>query len=138
MTEEELLRQAARLGEHAVEHLDEAQLAKTVLARLATAPAVAERPLHRRHWVVGLAAAAVILLVVKLSLPGGESPPDSAEVTAPAASVLHELDELTIPELEAVLESLPPPVSMTAHPESPSLDGLDARSLERLLRSLEG
>jgi len=138
MTEEELLRAAAKLGEHAVEHIEEAKLAKAVLARVASEPAVASLPLHRRHWVVGLAAAATILLVVKLSLPGGENPTDSADVTTPAVTVLHELDDLTVPELETVLESLPPPASVTTHPEPRSLDGLDAKSLEQLLRSLEG
>ena len=138
MTEEELLRVAAKLGDQAVEQIDEAKLAKVVLARVATEPAMAAPPLQRRYWALGLAAAATVLLVVKLSLPGTQRPADSAEVTRPAVTVLHELDDLTVPELETVLESLPPPASLTAHPESRSLDGLDAKSLEQLLRSLEG
>jgi hypothetical protein len=138
MTEEELLRVAAKLGDHAVEQIDETKLAKVVLARVATEPAMTAASLHRRYWALGLAAAATVLLVVKLSLPGSGRSADSAEVTSPAVTVLHELDDLTVPELETVLESLPPPVSVTSHPESRSLDGLDAKSLEQLLRSLEG
>jgi hypothetical protein len=138
MTEEELLRVAARLGEHAVEHIDDAKLAKAVLARLATEPVIAARPLHRRLWVLGLATAAMVLLVAKLSLPGAGKAADAAETSSPTITVLHELDDLTVPELESVLESLPPPAAVTSHPESPSLDGLDSKSLEQLLRSLEG
>ena len=138
MTEEELLRVAARLGEHAVEHIDDAKLAKAVLARLATEPVIAARPLHRRLWVLGLATAAMVLLVAKLSLPGAGKAADAAEASSPTITVLHELDDLTVPELESVLESLPPPAAVTSHPESPSLDGLDSKSLEQLLRSLEG
>jgi hypothetical protein len=138
MTEEELLRAAAKLGEHEVEHIDEAKLAKAVLARVAGDPVVAAPPLHRRLWVLVLAAAATILLVVRLSLPGRENPTDSADATPPSVTVLHELDDLTVPELERVLESLPPPAAVTSHPDPRSLDGLDAKSLELLLRSLEG
>jgi hypothetical protein len=72
MTEEELLRTAARLGEQAVQQLDETRLAQTVLTRLATEPVVAARPLSRRTWVLGLAAAAAVLLVLRLSLPGSK------------------------------------------------------------------
>ena len=138
MTEAELLRTAARLGEHVVEQLDETRLATAVLNRLATEPVVAARPLYRRMWVLGLAAAAAMLLVLRLSLPGSAHPDRSTALGSPTSTVLHELDDLTAAELEAVLETLPPPASVTEHPESPSLESLDAKSLEQLLRSLEG
>ena len=51
---------------------------------------------------------------------------------------LHELDDLTASELEVLLETLPPSADAAAHPDPASLDELDAQSLERLLRSLEG
>ena len=138
MTEEELLRAASRLGEQAVQQLDEAKLAKAVLTRLATEPAAEPRPLYRRVLVLGLAAAAAVMLIVRLSVTNPPSSDQTTALTAPPTTVLHELDDLTTTELEAVLETLAPATAVTPHPESPWLEGLDAKALQQLLRSLEG
>jgi hypothetical protein len=70
----------------------------------------------------------------------------STRVSAPAApmesapvevSVLHELDGLGEPELEAVLESIPLAAGAVFHPEPAPLDELNVNDLERLLRSME-
>ena len=138
MTEEELIQTAARLGTEAVRQLDEERISQRVLARLKTEPAEAVTPI-RRGWgygLAGLAAAAAVVLVLRSSAPTSASSAISA--AAPSASVLHELDDLSVSELEAVLESLPATAGATAHPEPASLENLDAKSLERLLRSLEG
>ncbi|HEV8598448.1 MAG TPA: hypothetical protein VGQ69_03740 [Gemmatimonadales bacterium] len=139
MTEDELVRTASRLGDQAVRDLDGGRLARTVLARLATEPVVsASTHFLRRSWLVGLAPAAALLLVLRLTLGGGPAATTSS-VAAPATlSVLHELDELSAAELEVLLEILPPATDSAGHPDAASFDELDVKSLERLLRSLEG
>lgn len=139
MTEDELVRTAATLGDKVVEQLDEQRLARAVLARLTAEPSVTVPPRRlRRGWLVGLAAAAAILLVVRLTVA---PPPTSAvgpEEAVPTLTVLHELDDLSAAELEVLLETLPPPAGAAVHPDAGSFDELDAKGLERLLRSLEG
>ncbi|HEV8149762.1 MAG TPA: hypothetical protein VGP61_06215, partial [Gemmatimonadales bacterium] len=70
MTEEQLLQTAARLGRDALAGLDSERIAQTVLARLATEPDEAVRPVRRMapRVVAILAAAAAILLVIRLSV----------------------------------------------------------------------
>ena len=135
MTDEELVRTAAELGERETRGLDAERISRRVLARLESEPVVAERPgaSWLRRAAYGLAAAAAIVLVVRFSVGG-------PRVTAPPAalSVLPELDSLGTAELELLLETLPPATDSTAHPEPAALNELDVKSLERLLRSLEG
>jgi len=141
MTEEELIRTASHLGDQVVRDLDGEGLAQRVLAQLAAKPVTAS-PVRwmRRGWLIGLAAAAAVLLVLRLTLPGSSS--SNGSTTPPASTstltVLHELDGLNSGELESVLESLEPAAGAITHPEGGSLDELDTKSLERLLRSLEG
>ena len=52
-------------------------------------------------------------------------------------SVLHELDGLSAPELEEVLQSIPPATEALDHVEMAPLSDLDANDLERMLRSME-
>jgi len=134
MTEEELLQSAAKLGEDAVSGLDEQRVARAVLERLASEPVATPRRVGSTvRWLAGVAAvAAAVLLLVKPPTP----PPGAA---SPASlSVLHELDDLSASELQLLLESMPASAAAPAHPDPAPLDELDTKSLERLLRSLEG
>ena len=134
MTEEELLRAAARLGEDQAGQLDSGRISERVVARLASEPA-AVHPIRRPavRWLVGLAAAAGLVLLVRLAvMPSPTSSP-------PQLSVLYELDGLGTVELEEILETIP----VTAAALDPGSDAvpwkdLDSTDLERLLRSLEG
>jgi len=139
MTDAELERAAATLGNKVVQRLDERRVARAVLARLATEPVVAAAasPL-RRNWVLLLAAAAGVALVLRLSLTRPPAATEGRADTVPTLTVLHELDDLDAAELEVLLETLPPPAGTAAHPDPASFDDLDAKGLERLLRSLEG
>jgi hypothetical protein len=139
MTEEELLRTAAKLGDSVARALDEQQLARRVLARLASEPSetlLLRRP--RRRWLLGLAAAAAILLVLRLAIQPAVNSPAGPADAATTQTVLHELDDLSTAELEVLLETLPPAAGAAVHPDPGSFDELDAKALERLLRSLEG
>ena len=82
------------------------------------------------RWLTGLAAAAAVVLAL---VPGAN--PNSA--VPPAIAVLHELDGLTSSELEAVLETIPPPANAAVHVEASPLGELNAHDLERVLQSME-
>ena len=135
MSEEELLQAAGKLGEDAVRGLDEQRVARAVLERLATEPVAAPRRVGSTvRWLAGVAAvAAAILLMVK-----SPTTPPSSPSSLSSPSVLHELDDLSASELQLLLESMPASAVAPAHPDPSSLDQLDTKSLERLLRSLEG
>ena len=136
MTEDQLLQAAAKLGEDAVRTLNGQRVARVVLERLATEPSEPARRIRPIvvRWFLGVAAAAAaILLFMRLPSTASLLSSPSSPVT-----VLHELDDLTASELQLLLESLPPAADAAAHPEGASFDELDAKSLERLLRSLEG
>jgi hypothetical protein len=126
-----LIARAAVLGEGL--GLDVERVADAVVRRLAAQPAPT---LSRRGaWVLGLAAAAAIVIVLF------EAGPRRAPEVAPAAAptVLSELDDLTHDELLTVLDALdPPPADGGAIPEASRLEGLSPGELERVLRSLEG
>src|SRR5262249_3011716 len=101
-------------------------------------PVAAESPGRwRRGWLIGLAAAASILMVLRLTVPGSRHPTTIVRDTS-TPSVLHELDELNSSELQVLLETLAPAAAATTHSEHQLLEELDSKSLERLLRSLEG
>lgn len=140
MTEQELERTAARLGEAEVRFLDPERVAERVLARLAREPMAVVRPLHRRltTWLGGLAAAAAVLVTLRLTvLSPAARAPDRA--TALTTNVLTELDGLGARELEELLEAIPAPAGQIGpNPESVPWAELDSGSLERILRSLEG
>ena len=135
MTEAELIRTAARLGTDQVGALDPDRVAERVIARLAAEPAAKVLPLRRRvaPWLVGIAAAAALLIVLRLTvLPSPPSPPTSL-------SVLYELDNLGTYELEEILETIPASATESAPaPGKMPWSDLDSDKLERLLRSLEG
>lgn len=110
-------------------HVDVERLADAVTARLAVHSA---RPASRAlRWVVGLAAAAAIVIFALQRGPGSPTSP------APPSTVLSELDDLTHEELLTVLDALELPDEAGA-PEAASLGDLTPGELERVLRSMEG
>lgn len=116
--------------------VDPAAMAARVTARLA-APAptrVLRFRLPRGGWVVGLAAAAaVVLAVVVPRRPSVPGPPAAAV----AGQALPELDDLSTAELEAILREVEgPPTADVVEPSG--MGDLNAGELERVLRSWEG
>jgi len=133
----ELVRATHALGSGVVTSLDTSRIGERVTRRMAEADSAA-RPgiLHSgRRWLIGLAAAAALVLVVRSWRPGQPEvkPPSPAAVT-----VLNELDDLTPSELESVLEALPPAAEAVPHLETVPFGDLEPQDLERMLRSLEG
>ena len=124
---------ARSLGRPEGEGIDAAQLAATVLQRLVSEPAEPARRWSRRAgWM--LAAGVAALLALAVLLPGGSPAPAPA---AASITVLHELDDLTPAELEAVLETIPPSVDEALHVETAPLGELSVSDLERMLRAME-
>lgn len=116
--------------------VDADALAARVLHRLRTEPVVRRFP--RRRWMIGLAAAAVIAIVLlPARLPRGPAAPLSNGTTAPLAVDLPGLGALGAEDLAAVLESLESSWTETSTSDAPSLDDLDPRELERMERSWE-
>lgn len=116
--------------------LDPARIATRLHQELATdRPEVV--PLTRRgpvRWALGLAAAAALILAVRMVGPSVGSGPADAVVPG---GVLSELDDLSGQELASVLEVIEadrPGPSV----EEPGLGDLTADELERLLRNWEG
>ncbi len=113
--------------------IDPDRLAEAVLQRLRTEPVV-RRP-SRRLWLVGLAAAAVITLVL---LPRGAPVSETAQsADLPYAVHLPGLDGLSEEGLNEMLESLDPSWIDTPTIDAPSLEDLDPQELERVQRSWE-
>jgi hypothetical protein len=135
----ELVRAGASLGAVAGPGVDTGRVAQAVLRRLREAPIPQPIPGIRRvgRWALGVAAAAAIVFTVLLARPHRTAP--ATALTAPVAgSMLEELDELTAPELESVLESFSPAVEALPHLERSPIGDLKPQELERVLRSLEG
>jgi hypothetical protein len=129
----ELVGAAPRLGRAESAGIDAPRVAAAVLQRLANEPRPAVGRWSRRTgWVVALGAAAVLALAVLL--PRGEPAAVPAE---PAIAVLHELDDLSSAELEAVLETIPPAADEALHVEAAPLSDLSVPDLERMLRAME-
>jgi hypothetical protein len=82
--------------------------------------------------VLAVGAAAVLALAVLFGRPEPASVPPAV-----ATTVLHELDGLTPAELEAVLETIPPPADEATHVEAAPLGELSVPELERMLRAME-
>ena len=109
--------------------IDADALAERVLHRLRTEPVVGRFP--RRRWLIGLAAAAVIaIILLPAKLPRGQPAP-------PLAVDVPGLDGLAYGELADVLESLETSWTETSTSDAPSLEDLDPRELERMERSWE-
>ena len=113
--------------------LDPDALAVRVLHRLRTEPAA--RNTTRSRWLVGLAAAAVIAVMV---VPWNAPAPLPRSPAAPPLVVdVPGLDALGADGLSDILESLDTPWTETSTTDAPSLDDLDAQGLERIERSWE-
>jgi hypothetical protein len=135
----DLVRAAQGLGGDVAAALDTGRIAERVARRIADSdPAVTPQGLGpARRWLIGLAAAAALVLVIRPWRPG-HSPVMNLRERAAAVSVLNELDDLTPAELESVLVALPPAADAVPHVESEPFGDLEPQDLERMLRSLEG
>jgi hypothetical protein len=127
-----LVQHGARLGSAVPAPLVD-RVIDGVRARLASAAAAERRAVQpirawrrSRRWIIGLAAAAVLILAVRFTASRSS---DAVEPTA----ILTELEELTATELETVLGDLE-----TAGPaDDGRLGDLDADELERVLQAWE-
>lgn len=134
-TEWNLVRTARTLGRVPAERIVPARAAASVARRLTAAPIPSPVGLPRSsRWVLGVAAAAAIILAVLL--PRGTTPSEAGSPGAEIA-VLHELDGLTPAQLEAVLETIPPGANEASHVEAAPIEALTAQDLELVLRSME-
>jgi len=116
--------------------LDVSRISAEVQRRLALAKR-ADRN-RRRGWLgLGLAAAAALVLVIARPRSTGEAPASPIAEQALVLPVI-ELDSLSAAELQAVLETMEPPLGTNSTLDAPSLQDLDDHQLERVLRSLEG
>jgi hypothetical protein len=129
----QLVRAARSLGDRQSEEIDASRAADAVMQRLTREPAHPAGQWGRRAgWVLAAAAAAVLALAVLLRAPEPVSGPPAVAIT-----VLHELDDLTPAELEAVLETIPPTAEEAPHVEAAPLGELSVPDLERMLRAME-
>jgi hypothetical protein len=137
--EVEVVAAARRLGTAQLAGFDARRVAAGVQSRLAARPDQAPvRGWHPGRWLAGLAAAAALVLAVRLGLPAGQGGASSAGGgSTPVVSILHELDGLSAPQLEEVLQSIPPATDALDHVEMAPLADLTASDLERMLRSME-
>ncbi|MCL4866519.1 MAG: hypothetical protein KJZ47_11540 [Gemmatimonadales bacterium] len=133
----ELVRAAATHGIALSQQVDVTRLIEGVTARLEVAPPAASPrrvPWRRLAWPLAIAAS------LSLMIWGGMPRNVPTEANAPAlAAVLHELDDLTPAELEAMLELVPeaPAVAFRTLETPESLGDLSAEELELLLSSME-
>jgi hypothetical protein len=134
-SEWQLLARGAALGAE-LPALDASRIGADVQSRLAHARR-ADRN-RRLGWIgLGLAAAAALVLVVARPDGIGRAPVGPIEDNALVLPVM-ELDSLSAEQLQAVLESMQPPLGTKSTLDLPSLQDLDDQQLERLLHSLEG
>lgn len=134
----DLVRAAATHGTAVGMRVDVARLMDRLTRRLEEEPAVPVArsfPLRRVGWPLALAASLSLLV-------WGGLPRDASVTAEPqlVAAVLHELDDLTPTELEAMLELVPdsPAPSYRTLETPESLGDLSAEELELLLSSMEG
>jgi hypothetical protein len=132
-----LVRLAATHGVAMGRRVDAGEVSSRVLQRLRESPAHAQPAAARwRRALWPIAIAAAVSLVVWGGIPRGTGP---AETPQTELAVLHELDDLTSAELEAMLDLVPDPAAPGFRtldtPES--LGDLSAEELELLLSSME-
>lgn len=132
VTDRDLERLAARLGEGAAARLDVDAVAEGVAARLRAAGGAAPvRPVGR--WLA-VAAGVTLLVSAGWFTLGREATPPLLG-TEPA--FVPGLSDLSVTELHVVLDSLTPPVPPGLAGRA-TLDDLDAEQLEALLTMMEG
>lgn len=133
----EMLAAARRLGASQLAGFSPMRVAASVRRRLDAETRETPTRAGRRWigWVAGLAAAAVIVFAL---YTGRTKAPDLQSGAVPLlANVLPELDGLSAPELEEVLQSIPPASGSLEHVDKSPLTELDANALERMLRTME-
>jgi hypothetical protein len=135
----DLVRGSARLGASEEWNLDAAAVARGALAHAAGKPPI--RPHYGRWLAGGLAAAAVIVLLLQIA-PRGAAVPGSAVSTPSSATAdlaIPSLDSLSEDELRAVLAEVSgPSFGAEAELEMPGLESLDSTGLEQVLTTMEG
>ena len=133
-----LVSAAPRLGGRVAQQLDVQRIARQLHDRLARERQ--RRRWRRAGWMTGLAAAAVLSVMVwKGSAQYSTNTPTVASASGAALEVpLAELEGLDGDQLQTVLEALDAPLGTSGGGPSPSLSDLDDSQLERVLRSLEG
>lgn len=129
---------APRLGDMTARRLDLPGITRQVHDRLARDKRA--RRWKRTGWIAGLAAAAVLTVMVWSTTEHGPAAPPTVSAASGAAFEvpLAELEGLDGDQLQEVLEALDPPLGATGGGPSPSFGDLDDSQLERVLRSLEG
>ncbi len=129
-----LIQAAQKLGEAAAHRVNSSRLGAAVLAGVTRERRV--RRWLRAGWLTGLAAAAVLLLMVWRGRPQSAAPTETA--VAEYRLPLAELESLDEQQLQAVLDALEAPIGAGGSADGPTLGDLDDTQLERVLRSLEG
>lgn len=136
----EIVAAARRLGVAQLSDLHSERVTDAVRTRLLTEPAPAQGGAvgGQTRWIVGLALAAALVLAVVYGKDGWPGQATIQHTPVPVElSVLHELDGLDEPELEAVLESIPVAAGAMSHLEPAPFVDLNVNDLERVLRSME-
>lgn len=129
------LLQAMSHDRGAVPEIDLHAVARRVQLRLTNQRPVASlavRPV--RSWVVGLAAAAALVVAVGSSALA----PRPTDSTPQVVSILPELGDLETAELEALFEVIPVAHPTVRPPLGAGLSDLSDNELERLLAAMEG
>ncbi|HTS89583.1 MAG TPA: hypothetical protein VMG41_13915 [Gemmatimonadales bacterium] len=129
-----LVQAASHLGAAAARDLDTGRTGDRVVARLSV---LRRRARWRAVGWAGLAAAAAVALVVSVSLRE-RSGHTVATAEPPFHLPIAELEGLSAPQLETVLEGLDAPLGASSTPDTPALGDLGNAQLEQVLRSLEG
>jgi hypothetical protein len=134
----DILAVARGLGAARLSRLDTRRVATNLQHRLGAAVASIRPKRQLSPWLLSLAAAAAVVFAVSLGIPGGRSGSGGgAPASLAGAGVLHELDGLSEPQLEEVLQSIPPATEALDHVEMAPLSDLSTSDLERVLRSIE-
>jgi hypothetical protein len=130
-----LVREGAAVGRDVT--IDADALAERVLHRLRIEPGASR--LRRRRWLIGLAAAAIIAIVlIPALLPRGPAAPPWSGPAVPSLAVdIPGLGSLDTDDLGEVLDAFGPSWTETSTTDAPSLDDLDPQELERIERSWE-
>lgn len=87
-----------------------------------------------RRWIVGVAAAAALMVAVGSTVVA----PDASLASSQVVSILPELEDLETAELEALFEVLPVAHPTVRPPLGAGLSDLSDNELERLFAAMEG
>lgn len=117
--------------------IDPDAIAARVLTRLRDdVPVIPLASRRRRGWLLGLAAAASLLLALGVWQPW--QPAEVAVAPTRAPTMFPELDQLFESELETVLASIEPETTVEPIGSVPRISDLSDTELEVLLQQVEG